>query len=96
MGRYVSPRITSSNLTNEFADSNSTFDAEGYLTEYTANDITYSNITYETATGGGPDFGATYKNVSGWTETNNINNSTQTVSVNYDSNTGRVTSLTIT
>ena len=96
MGRYVSPQVTSSNLTDDFADSNSTFNAEGYLTEYTANNITYSNITYDTATGGAADFGATYKIVTGWTETNNINNSTQTVSVNYDSATGRVTSLTIT
>lgn len=96
MGRYVSPQVTSSNLTASFLDSNSTFNAGGYLTGYTANDITYSNITYTTQEGGAADFGATYQIVTGWTETNNINNSTQTVSVNYDSTTGRVTSLTIT
>lgn len=96
MGRYVSPQITSSNLTAAFADSGSTFDGDGYLTGYVANDITYSNITYSTEEGGAAAFGATYKIVTGWTETNNINNSTQTVTVNYDSVTGRVSSLTIT
>lgn len=95
MGRYVSPQVTSSNLTANYADSNSTFNAEGYLTSYVANDITYSNITYSTQSGGAANFGGTYQIVTGWTETNNINNSTQTVSVSYDSTTGRVASLTI-
>lgn len=95
MGRYVTPQLTSSNLTNEFVDSNSTFDADGYLTSYTANNITYSNITYSTDEGGGASFGGTYKVITGWTEKNNINNSIQNVAVNYDT-TGRVTSLTIT
>jgi len=96
MGRYVTPQLTSSDLTDEFSDSNSTFDSDGYLTGYKANSIVYSNITYDTATGSAAAFGATYKIVTGWTETNSINNSTQTVSVNYDSESGRVTSLTIT
>lgn len=95
MGRYVTPRITTSNLTADFADSGSSFDAEGYLTAYTANDIAYSSITYETATGGSSEFGGTYKRVTGWTETNNVNNSTQTITVNYNDTTGRVSSLTI-
>lgn len=96
MGRYVSPQLISSNLTDEFADSGSSFNADGYLTSYTANNIAYSNITYGTETGAAADFGATYKIVTGWTETNTINNSTQTVAVNYNSTSGRVSSLTIT
>ena len=95
MGRYVSPQLSSSNLTEEFTDSASTFDSDGYLTGYTANNITYSNITYSTDSGGSAEFGATYKIITGYTETNNINNSTQDVTVNYDSTTGRVTGLTI-
>jgi len=96
MGRYVSPQLTSSNLTDEFADSNSTFNVDGYLTGYTANHISYTNITYNVDDGGNTSYGAAYKIITGWTETNNINNSTQNVVVNYDSTTGRVTSLTIT
>lgn len=95
MGRYVTPRITSSNLTAGFDDSGSSFDGNGFLTAYTANDVLYTSITYETDNGAASDFGGTYKRVTGWTETNSINNSTQTVTVNYD-NDGRVSSLTIT
>lgn len=96
MGRYITPQLTSSNLTDQFSDSNSTFDADGYLIGYTANNISYSNITYATDSGSAANYGATYKIVTGWTETNNINNSTQNVTVNYDSTSGRVTGLTIT
>lgn len=96
MGRYVSPQITANNLTADFADSGSAFDGNGYLTAYTANDISYTNITYDTDEGTNSAYGATYKVVTGWTETNNINNSTQTITVNYNGTTGRVSSLSIT
>jgi hypothetical protein len=95
MGRYVSPRITTSNLTADFADSNSSFNGDGYITDFVANDITYSSITYETVNGAASDFGGTYERITGWTETNNVNNSTQTVTVNYAAS-GRVSSLSIT
>lgn len=94
MGRYVTPQITTSNLTADFADSGSTRDGSGYLTGYTANDIVYTSITYATDNGAASDFGGTYRRVTGWTETNTINNSTQTITVNYDGS-GRVSSLTI-
>lgn len=96
MGRYVTPRITSSNLTAGFNDSGSSFDGNGYLTAYTANDISYTNITYETDNGSSSDFGGIFRRITGWTETNNVNNSTQTVTVNYDDTTSRVSSLSIT
>ena len=51
MGRYVTPQITTSNLTAGYADTNSTFDGD-YLTAYTANDVVYSSITYEDVNGG--------------------------------------------
>lgn len=96
MGRYVTPRITSSNLTADYNDSGSSYDVNGYLTAYTANDISYTNIAYETDTGSSADFGGTFKRITGWTETNNVNNSTQTVTVNYNGTTSRVSSLSIT
>lgn len=95
MGRYVTPQLTTSNLTADFADSASTKDVDGYLTEYVANEVTYTNITYATNSGGGADFGGTYRQVTGWTETNNVNNSTQNITVNYAGD-GSVSSLTIT
>ena len=94
MGRYVTPQITTSNLTAGFADSNSTFDGD-YLTAYTANDIAYSSITYETVNGGAADFGGTFKRITGWTETKSVNNSTQSITVNYGAS-NRVSSLSIT
>lgn len=96
MGRYVSPQITSSELTAGFADSASTFDVDKYLTAYTANDIAYTNVTYEDVNGAASAYGGVYRRITGWTETNNINNSTQTITVNYDDTTGRVSSLSIT
>ena len=95
MGRYVSPQITESNLTAGFTDATTTFDGNGYVTGYVANDTTYSNITYATANGSSANFGGTYRRVTGWTETNNINNSTQTITVNYNA-LSRVSSLSIT
>lgn len=95
MGRYVTPRITSSNLTADYNDSGSSRNTDGYLTAYTANDIYYTNITYETDNGGASSYGGTFRRIIGWTETNNVNNSTQTITVNYDS-TSRVSSLSIT
>ena len=94
MGRYVTPQITTNDLTAGFSDSNSTFDGD-YLTDYTANDIAYSGITYETINGAGAEFGGTFKRITGWTETNVVNNSTQTITVNYDA-ANRVSSLSIT
>jgi len=94
MGRYVTPQITTSNLTAGFADSNSTFDGD-YLTAYTANDIAYSSITYEDVNGGAAAFGGAFKRITGWTETNSVNNSTQSITVNYGAS-NRVSSLSIT
>tara|TARA_B100001094_G_C17497561_1_gene469497 strand:+ start:176 stop:460 length:285 start_codon:yes stop_codon:yes gene_type:complete len=94
MGRYVTPQITTSNLTASYADSNSTFDGD-YLTAYTANDVVYSSITYEDVVGGAAAFGGVFKRITGWTETNSVNNSTQSIAVNYDAS-NRVSSLTIT
>lgn len=98
MGRYVSPVAsgTASNMTSDFSSTNSTKNAGGFLTEYIANDITYTNITYEDDSGSAAEYGAIYKKVTSWTETNNVTNQSKSVAVNYDSETGEVTSLTIT
>ncbi len=94
MGRYVTPQITTSNLKAGFADSNSTFTGD-YLTGYRANDVVYSNITYEDVNGGAAAYGGVFKRIIGWTETNSVNNSTQSITVNYGAS-NRVSSLTIT
>lgn len=98
MGRYVSPVAsgTASNMTGEYDSGNTTKNSDGFLTGYIANDITYTNITYEDATGTAASYGGVYKRVVSWTETNNLTNQTKTVAVNYDAATGEVTSLTTT
>ena len=98
MGRYVSPVAsgTASNMTSNFNSSNTAKNSNGFLEEYTANDISYTNITYQDQSGASAQFGAVYKIVTSWTETNNITNQSKSVTVNYDSETGEVTSLTIT
>lgn len=82
-------------LTQNFSDSSSTFDADGYLTSYTANSIEISSITYETVNGVSADFGGTYRRVTGWTEKDLTTNNVQNITVTYGG-TGRVSSLTIT
>lgn len=100
MGRYVSPAQAggagAGKLAVDYNDSASTLDGDGYLTSYTSQNVEYSNIVYETDEGGSSRFGGTFKRVKSWTERNTITNRTQTVVVNYDSATGRVSSLTIT
>jgi hypothetical protein len=96
MGRLINSSVTSSNLTTEFTDSSSTFDADGYLTSYVANNISYASIAYADENGDAASYGGVYKTITGWIETNTINNRTQTITVNYDGTTGRVSSLSIT
>jgi hypothetical protein len=96
MGRYISSVAgTASDMTSNFASSNSTKNGDGFLTAYTANDITYSNVTYSSFNGGAAQYGGTYIGVAGWTETNNLTNQAQTITVNYDAATGEVSSLSI-
>ena len=53
MGRYISSVAgTASDMTSNFASSNSTKNGDGFLTAYQANDITYSNVTYSSFNGG--------------------------------------------
>jgi hypothetical protein len=93
MGRYISSVAgTASDMTSNFASSNSTKNGDGFLTAYTANDITYSNVTYSSFNGGAAQYGGTYIGVAGWTETTN---QAQTITVNYDAATGEVSSLSI-
>jgi len=94
MGRFVKTAQPGA-LVKEYSESDSTSNAEGYLTAYTANDIVYSNITYVTQSGSAASYGYTYKNVASWTETDG-GGKTQNVAVNYDATSGRVTSLSIT
>lgn len=93
MGRYLSRTTDTGDLTFDYDDSNTTFDADGFITSYTAAGIEYSDITYETVSGGGEEFGGTYRRVKSYTESSP--NGTQEVVVNYDSTTGRVASLDI-
>ena len=97
MCRYVSRSGsgTASDMTSDFAASNSTKNAEGFLTAYTANDITYSSITYTDQNGGAAQYGGVYKVVAGWTETNNLTNQQKTITVAYDATTGEVSGLSI-
>jgi len=96
MGRYTSSVTgTATDMTAEFASSNSTKNGDGFLTAYQANNITYSSITYTNQNGGAAQYGGTYKIVSGWTETNNLTNEKQIITVNYDATTGEVSSLSI-
>lgn len=97
MGRYISPNIAQSvNLTKPFDDANSVYDANGFLTSYIANDIQYTNITWADEEGVASQYGGIYKVVTGYTEKNLLTNEEQTITVNYDAVTGRVSSLTIT
>lgn len=97
MGRYVSAAPSNqAEMTTAYVGSGAVKNDDGFLTSYTANDITYTNIAYSEDTGQAAEFGGAYKVVTGWTETNNITNQVQNVTVNYDSTTGEVSSLTIT
>ncbi len=96
MGRYTSSVTgTASDMTAPFVNSSSVTNADGFLTYYVANNITYSNITYVTDSGVASSYGGEYQKVSAWTETNNLTNETQTITVNYDATTGEVSSLNI-
>jgi hypothetical protein len=96
MGRYTSSVTgTASEMTAEFVNSNSVTNADGFLTSYVANNITYSNITYVTDSGIDSSYGGAYQKVSAWTEVNNLTNESQTITVNYDATTGEVSSLSI-
>jgi len=93
MGRFLSRTSATGTLTFDYDDSNTTFDADGFLTSYTAAGIEYSDITYETVAGGGESFGGKFKRVKSYTEQSA--NGTQEVVVNYNEDTGRVSSLDI-
>lgn len=96
MGRYTSSVTgTASDMTAAFTLGDSVENADGFLTSYVANNITYSNISYVEDTGVDATYGGAYQKVSGWTETNNLTNETQTITVNYDATTGEVSSLSI-
>jgi|TARA_R110000823_G_scaffold13179_1_gene43675 hypothetical protein len=96
MGRYTSSVTgTATEMTAEFANSNSVTNADGFLTSYVANNIAYSNITYVTDSGVAASYGGEYQKVSAWTEVNNLTNESQTITVNYDATTGEVSSLSI-
>jgi|SaaInl0LU_22_DNA_1037365.scaffolds.fasta_scaffold55909_1 hypothetical protein len=96
MGRYTSSATgTASDMTAAFTATNSVENADGFLTSYVANNITYSSITYVDDNGVNADYGGAYKKVGSWTETNNLTNETQTITVNYDATTGEVSSLSI-
>lgn len=95
MGRYVTPSVTASQLTNAFSVANTSYDANEFVSDQVANDITYSNVTYEDDNGSAASYGGVYKRVTGWTETNNTNNSSQTVTVTYAGD-GTVSSVTVT
>lgn len=96
MGRYTSSVTgTATDMTAEFVNSNSTKNSDGFLTAYQANNISYSNISYTDQNGGAAQYGGVYKIVSGWTETNNLTNERQVITVNYDATTGEVSSLSI-
>jgi len=97
MGRYTSaPPSNQAEMTTAYTATTVTKNDDGFLTSYTANDITYSNITYTEDTGAASEYGGAYTIVTGWTETNNITNQVQNVTVNYNTTTGEVDSLTIT
>lgn len=96
MGRYTSSVTgTASDMTAAFTLGDSVENADGFLTSYVANNITYSNISYVEDNGADATYGGSYQKVSGWTETNNLTNETQTITVNYDATTGEVSSLSI-
>ena len=96
MGRYTSSVTgTASDMTAAFTLGESVENADGFLTSYVANNITYSDISYVEDTGVDATYGGTYQKVVGWTETNNLTNETQTITVNYDATTGEVSSLSI-
>jgi len=94
MGRYVTPSLTASQLTNDFAIGNTTYDADDFVSAMVSNDITYSNVTYEDDEGANSTYGGVFKRVTGWTETNNTNNSSQTVTVTYAGD-GTVSTVTV-
>lgn len=96
MGRFLNqadPLVTKK-LTETYDDSGSTFDADGYLTSYTANGVSITSITYETDIGYQAGFGAEYKKVTGWTE--EVNGISQDITVTYDNDTGRVSAIAVT
>ena len=102
MGRYTNPGSstggvggTASDMTTDFDSANTTKDADGFLTAYTANNIVYDNITYTDQNGSASEYGGSYKVVSSFRETNQITNEQKTVTVNYSAETGEVTSLSI-
>lgn len=88
------PQTFQSNITKDYDDSNSTFDADGYLTGYTSEGIVISNITYETSNGTFPEYSGTYKRVTGWDELNSETGILRSITVVYDDSTGRVLTTT--
>ena len=98
MGRYYNNTGSSgaNPLTGTYDDSQSVYDGDGFLTSYTYGDIEYTNITYIDFNGSASEYGGVYKVVYSYDERNILTNETQSVIVNYDSETGRVSSLTIT
>jgi len=94
MGRFlaqVDPKAEKK-LTESYSDSNSVFDADGYLTAYSANGVDYTSITYDTDFGVNADFSGSFKRVTGWTEVND--GLTQVITVTY-AESGRVDTVTV-
>lgn len=81
-------------LSSAYVDSNSTFDAAGYLTGYAYAGIVYSLITYVTDTGLGNTYGAQVKRISTWRETIAATNAIKNYTATYAS-TGRIASIVV-
>jgi len=95
MGRYVKTALSVEGVSENFDDANSTYDADGYLTQYTSGDFTYTNIVWEWDYGLGEQFGAPYKVITSYTETYNPTGDSNNVTITYNSDTGRVSTVTV-
>jgi len=97
IGLIPQPDLTDASLSVNFDDSNTTVDAEGYITQATVGTITYSNIVYEEL---GRDPIGTFeflkiKRIVSYTETNSNSGTANDVVVVYNTD-GSVDTITVT
>jgi hypothetical protein len=85
--------VLQNGFTKSYTESSATRDSNGFITAYTANGISYTNIVYELVVGAGADFGATYRRPISYTETDTVTLASRSVTITYDDASGRVASV---
>lgn len=85
-----------SGFSSAYLDSSTTYDAEGWMTGFTANGIVYSLITYEYYNGLGEQYETPIKRPVSWRETDSTTSIVKNIVVTYNDSTGRVATITVT